>query len=773
MESFPDLGKNFIIFKKEGEESKIYQIYDVTAKQTGKKICLKVLDKENSNEVEFDDIFFLEQIKKEEKILKKLNSDAIIKINNIIDNTKYYGFEFDYFNISLYNYIREEPFFVRNNINALKEILITLTQALKELKEKGIIHRNIKPENIYMYNINEGKELPDNLKIKLANFDCAVYKDEILTSKPMGSFMYTAPEIINNLEYDEKSDIWSIGIIVYELYFGISPFGNESINKIRKIMNGKEKFIFKKSGIKSLDTLFNKLLCVNPTERMSLEELINFVENKNLYEDIKNKQQNMDKDSDIISNEAYIIDGELINEIPDFFKRINYNTDNIIIKDEELKKEPKFNNIIYFNEIPEEKFRDSVYKDCEKFEEKLIGSFIFCQTIEELNIIKYEILNKNLENNKNYKFILITTGRAWKNCISEYYNKNKDFQNMITNICIYCFDLDTYNKFVDLSKKKDNKINCVGRITSPIIDFIEKNSKKDIELFPVVKLITYDNYKAKYNTLHLLVSCFYGDNKKETFEDSFKKMEELINKEDRNKKLILKNKETLVKSFETFNNKGAKECMESIIKEYTRNTFYKDFNKWQMSLDTQYYLTIAYFSAQLSYNLNKYGEKKKNKKEDYYYKENKVIYRGITTALYNILPYKRAEKKIIIFPSFTSTSFDEKEGRKWAQREDYERNIDGKTKFSVLFYISNKYKKNWISNGIDIHDISRFPEEKEVLYQPFSFYYVKEVDINIKKMKVDIKLETIGKKCILEEEIKLGKEIKYNEKDKIIEVINK
>ena len=105
--------------------------------------------------------------------------------------------------------------------------------------------------------------------------------------------------------------------------------------------------------------------------------------------------------------------------------------------------------------------------------------------------------------------------------------------------------------------------------------------------------------------------------------------------------------------------------MESIIKEYTRNTFYKDFNKWQMSLDTQYYLTIAYFSAQLSYNLNKYGEKKKNKKEDYYYKENKVIYRGITTALYNILPYKRAEKKIIIFPSFTSTSFDEKEGRKW------------------------------------------------------------------------------------------------------------
>jgi hypothetical protein len=45
MESFPDLGKNFIIFEKEGEESKIYQIYDGTTKKTGKKICLKILYK--------------------------------------------------------------------------------------------------------------------------------------------------------------------------------------------------------------------------------------------------------------------------------------------------------------------------------------------------------------------------------------------------------------------------------------------------------------------------------------------------------------------------------------------------------------------------------------------------------------------------------------------------------------------------------------------------------------------------------------------------------
>ena len=57
-----------------------------------------------------------------------------------------------------------------------------------------------------------------------------------------------------------------------------------NINKIRDIMLGKEKFIFRKSNIPTLDILFRRLLCINPDERMSLEELIEFVENDNFLE---------------------------------------------------------------------------------------------------------------------------------------------------------------------------------------------------------------------------------------------------------------------------------------------------------------------------------------------------------------------------------------------------------------------------------------------------------------------------------------------------------
>jgi hypothetical protein len=64
-----------------------------------------------------------------------------------------------------------------------------------------------------------------------------------------------------------------------------------------------------------------------------------------------------------------------------------------------------------------------------------------------------------------------------------------------------------------------------------------------------------------------------------------------------------------------------------------------------------------------------------------------------------------------------------------------------------------------------------YEKEKEHVFLPFSFYYVRDVKIDIKKYTADIYLESIGKKEILEEIIKKGKEIKYNEKEKIMEVI--
>ena len=89
-----------------------------------------------------------------------------------------------------------------------------------------------------------------------------------------------------------------------------------------------------------------------------------------------------------------------------------------------------------------------------------------------------------------------------------------------------------------------------------------------------------------------------------------------------------------------------------------------------------------------------------------------------------------------------------------------------------MFFINNKWENNWISNGIRIENESKYKKEKEILFQPFSFYLVKDVSINLENYTADIYLDTVGKNEILEESLNNSSEIIYNNAKNIIEVIN-
>ena len=85
-----------------------------------------------------------------------------------------------------------------------------------------------------------------------------------------------------------------------------------------------------------------------------------------------------------------------------------------------------------------------------------------------------------------------------------------------------------------------------------------------------------------------------------------------------------------MKAFEKFENSGynsEEELIKLIIKEYTKETYYKDLNRWLMSLEKKYYLVISYFAARLMYYLNKYAEK-----ENKYFLKKDRLYRGITCS---------------------------------------------------------------------------------------------------------------------------------------------
>ena len=165
------------------------------------------------------------------------------------------------------------------------------------------------------------------------------------------------------------------------------------------------------------------------------------------------------------------------------------------------------------------------------------------------------------------------------------------------------------------------------------------------------------------------------------------------------------------------------------------------------------------------YSLNKYAKQE----EKYYDLDRKDLYRGMKLSYSSVLPYERAKGKIIVLSSFTSTTEDAKLAEKFSGRSNTQSLYKLKNRFSVILTIKNYHRKDWISNGIKLEDISLYEGDKEIVFLPFSFYYVRDVQIDLNNYKADIYLETIGKKEILEEQIQKGKRILYNEKEKIMQ----
>ena len=183
------------------------------------------------------------------------------------------------------------------------------------------------------------------------------------------------------------------------------------------------------------------------------------------------------------------------------------------------------------------------------------------------------------------------------------------------------------------------------------------------------------------------------------------------------------------------------------------------------------YKLVAYFISRLMYHLNLFAKENK----EYFTKDKYEVYSGTKLFYSSIIQYERAIGKVITFSTFISTSEDENLAKKISGRNNSLTLYKTFLKFSVIFRIKNCYQSNWISNGIIIEDISSYKEEKEIKYLPFSFYKVIDVKIDYKKFIADIYLETIGKTEILEEKIRMNKQIKYNKYKGIIEVedINK
>jgi len=596
----------------------------------------------------------------------------------------------------------------------------------------------------------------------------------------MGTILYTAPEIIKNLDYNEKCDMWSVGLTLFEIYFGVLPYGRyPNTKKMNDMIYDEKKFIYRKSKIPTLNILFKRLLQIDPKNRMSSSEFYDYVTNKDflskdtiainndpkylaLYHEIsKEKQIDYGSGSKPEKLNEDDIEKENIEKILGFVEEGNL-PDIMSFSNGNFDEEEKFNNIIYYDSNAD-KYKGNIHSDSDLFERKTPGAFILCTNLKSLSVIRDEIL-KYRKSEKKVIFNLISNGRGYRDHLKDFLKENKDFRESISKLCIYCLNPDRYREYQD---EEPEFISEIVANTSEVVDYIKKYSSKDIKPFPLTKLVTIDDYLDKYKERHKKISEFYGDLNRETYEKNMEEIKKVIDKDEK-ENLLKKTKNKIMEGLLTFNIEKDLEALdELIIKEYTGNTYYGDLNRWLMKSKMKYYEPVAYFTSRLMFSLNKYAIRKGK----YFNKDQKVLHRGVKLYYSCLLPYERAKGKIILLSAFTSTSEKDSVARTWAGRGNEREIYKNSSKFSVVFHITNVFKQNnWISNGIDVKDSAVYETEKEILFQPFSFYRVIDVNLNEDNFTADISLETIGKKEILEEQIKLGKKIEYNEKENIMEI---
>lgn len=121
------------------------------------------------------------------------------------------------------------------HIKAVRSYTQQLFLALKLLKKTGILHADIKPDNIL---VNES-----NLNLKLCDFGSASSINENEITPYLISRFYRAPEIILGIPYDYGIDMWSTGCTIYELYTGKILFSGKNNNQMLKFfmdLKGKE-----------------------------------------------------------------------------------------------------------------------------------------------------------------------------------------------------------------------------------------------------------------------------------------------------------------------------------------------------------------------------------------------------------------------------------------------------------------------------------------------------------------------------------------------------
>jgi serine/threonine protein kinase len=257
-QKYDNILTDYKIIKNLGEGG-MGEVYLATDLHLARKVAIKFLKlSEQSN----SDVL-IKRFQNEAKILASLNHPNIISVYNfgIKNNINFIIMEF-VDGINLQDAIKGKRFDFVESTKILKKIV----RGMSEAHEKGVLHRDIKPANIIISHNKEVKIVDFGISKNLYNDENKYTKDNHL----VGTVNYMAPEIFLGHEPSVQSDIFSIGVLYFEMLTGINPYTSE--NKFKTIEKIKTTSITLPTDIKSklpfhLNQIFNKMIAIDPSKR--------------------------------------------------------------------------------------------------------------------------------------------------------------------------------------------------------------------------------------------------------------------------------------------------------------------------------------------------------------------------------------------------------------------------------------------------------------------------------------------------------------------------
>lgn len=241
------------------------QVLKVKRRDSGRIAAVKIISKEGMDakgEV---------RLRREIDILRVINHENLLKLYDVFETSdRIYIVTEIVTGGPLFNWLESQNFQVPET--TAKALMKDIAKGLAYLHSYGIVHRDIKLENILL-DLSGGR-----IKAKLIDYGLSCFLGPGQKSgESVGTLKYVAPEIISRMNYREKIDCWSLGVILFILLQGTVPFFGKSDQEVAmRILRKRLHFDSEKWARISLParTALDGLLCRKAERRLSMQELL-------------------------------------------------------------------------------------------------------------------------------------------------------------------------------------------------------------------------------------------------------------------------------------------------------------------------------------------------------------------------------------------------------------------------------------------------------------------------------------------------------------------